>query len=82
MRCFNKDPSNRQFAAGCQSNWSYPSWPSHIDHLLIANELPDNLIEVKTLRMNDCLSSYDPDISDHLPVISTFRKHLVSFRLN
>jgi endonuclease/exonuclease/phosphatase family metal-dependent hydrolase len=75
---FINDSDNYQFAdaaiaAGSQSNWSYPSWPSHIDHILITNELIDNLIEVKTLRMNDCLSNYDPDISDHRPIMATFR---------
>ena len=26
-------------ADGSSSNWSYPSWPSHLDHILISNEL-------------------------------------------
>ena len=24
-------------------NWSYPTWPSHLDHILITNELFDEL---------------------------------------
>ncbi|RLD59490.1 MAG: hypothetical protein DRI97_00910, partial [Bacteroidetes bacterium] len=30
-----------EIAHGNESNWSYPSWPSHIDHILITNELFD-----------------------------------------
>ena len=30
-------------ATGNSSNWSYPSWPSHLDHILITNELLDYL---------------------------------------
>ena len=26
-------------ANGTSSNWSFPGWPSHIDHILISNEL-------------------------------------------
>ena len=75
---FIDDASNYKFAdadiaAGSQSNWSYPSWPSHIDHILISNELFDNLTEVKTLKMNECLSNYDADVSDHRPIMATFK---------
>ncbi|SVC64913.1 uncharacterized protein METZ01_LOCUS317767, partial [marine metagenome] len=42
------DPENYLFAdmdiaQGSSSSWSYPTWPSHIDHILITNELFDEL---------------------------------------
>jgi endonuclease/exonuclease/phosphatase family metal-dependent hydrolase len=49
--------------------WSYPSWPSHIDHILVTNELFDNLLETSTLKFEDCNSSYSSTISDHRPVL-------------
>lgn len=75
---FRTDVDNYLFAdaeieAGSQSNWSYPSWPSHLDHILITNELVDNLVAVKTLRLNVCLSNYLSVVSDHRPVMATFR---------
>jgi len=49
--------------------WSYPSWPSHIDHILITDELFDNLLETSTLKFEDCNSSYPSTVSDHRPVL-------------
>lgn len=67
---------NQSIANGSSSNWSYPSWPSHLDHILITNELfesfnhPNSSIE--TIKVDDYLpngfSDYDADISDHRPV--------------
>ena len=44
---FIKDDGNYQFvdmgiAFGSSENWSYPTWPSHLDHILISNELFDD----------------------------------------
>ena len=57
------------------ANWSYPSWPSHLDHIIISKHLYNNLIniylDVKTIRVDNYLGSfqiYDNIISDHLPV--------------
>ena len=40
------------------SNWSYPSWPSHLDHILITDELFDEYENegslVQTIRMEEC----------------------------
>lgn len=63
-------------ANGSSSNWSYPSWPSHIDHILITDELFSSFnhpaSEVLSIRIDDYLpngfSDYDTDISDHRPV--------------
>ena len=56
--------------------WSYPSWLSHLDHILITNELFDDLENdgstVETIRIDDYLpggwSQYESNISDHRPV--------------
>lgn len=57
--------------------WSYPSWPSHLDHILITNELFDDFqntgSRVKTIRVDDYLYNgwfeYESNVSDHRPVI-------------
>ena len=61
-------------ADGPSSNWSYPSWPSHIDHILISNELFLDFenSDILTFKVDDYLSggwnSYENYISDHRPV--------------
>ena len=63
-----------QIANGSSSNWSYPSWPSHLDHILITNELNNELSSglIETIPIDDFLpggfSTYDAIISDHMPV--------------
>ncbi|MBT6995679.1 hypothetical protein HN865_00250 [Candidatus Woesearchaeota archaeon] len=56
-----------------QSQWSYPRYPSHIDHILITNELFQNEQETKTLKIEDLLedswSEYYTILSDHRPVV-------------
>ena len=56
--------------------WSYPSWPSHIDHVLVtdqlfgASEKQNALIEVLPMHsvMDGGMYAYKRDLSDHLPV--------------
>lgn len=61
-------------ASGGSSNWSYPTWPSHLDHILITNELFDELdnSDVQTIKLDQYLNGgwneYDNNISDHRPV--------------
>ena len=61
-------------ANGASANWSFPGWPSHIDHILISNELFSDFenAQVATFKVDDYLSgglnSYDNFISDHRPV--------------
>ena len=64
-----------EIANGNISEWSYPSWPSHLDHILITNELFDefnNANYVQTLQLEESLhgewNEYDQYISDHRPV--------------
>ena len=62
-------------ALGSSANFSFPTWPSHLDHILISDELfsdfskPDS--EFSCIRIDDYMSSwsaYDYNISDHRPV--------------
>ena len=62
-------------AQGTSLNWSYPSWPSHLDHILITNELfldylnPNS--EISVIKIDDYMggwSNYDNNVSDHRPV--------------
>ena len=56
---------------------SYPSWGSHIDHILITDELfgasekAEALVEVVPLNtyLSGGMSAYYRDLSDHLPVL-------------
>ena len=78
-----EDPENYYFADteianGNSSDWSYPSWPSHLDHILVTNELFADLFnsDVQTMKIDDYLqggfNSYDQNISDHRPVAIKF----------
>jgi len=71
--CFIDDPDNYLFAdmiiaKGIPTWWSYPSYPSHIDHILITNELFDNLDTAMVYKAAPCYPEYDVNISDHRPV--------------
>ena len=65
-------------ASGSSSDWSYPSWPSHLDHILVTNELFDeyNNSDVLTIKIDDYLdggwNEYDYNVSDHRPVAISF----------
>ena len=62
-------------AYGPPSSWSYPGWPSHIDHIIISNEIYNNpLFSYSTAiplveDFFDISDDYDRYISDHRPVI-------------
>ena len=85
-----EDPENYYFADtdiayGNSSDWSFPSWPSHLDHVLITDELFDgiNTFEVQTIKIDDYLdggwNEYDQNISDHRPVAIKFSFSLIPF---
>ena len=61
-----------EIAQGNSSEWSFPNWPSHLDHILITNELFDNNSYTEVIRIDDFMnggfSEYDQNISDHRPV--------------
>ena len=76
---FINDEDNYYFADthianGPSSDWSFPNWPSHLDHILITNELFQGFTNelVFTFKIDDYLSGwseYDDYISDHRPVV-------------
>jgi len=62
-------------AQSTSANWSYPSWPSHLDHILITNELfqdfshPNSRVEV--IKLDEYMSgwnNYENNVSDHRPI--------------
>ena len=60
-------------AANSDEYWSFPSWPSHIDHICITNELFSNHQHTQTILIDQFLSNgfseYEQYISDHRPVV-------------
>tara|TARA_Y100001970_G_C14191349_1_gene835570 strand:- start:39 stop:1649 length:1611 start_codon:yes stop_codon:yes gene_type:complete len=62
-------------ANGSSQNWSYPSYPSHIDHILINQNLFDEYenSSVSTVKIDNYTGYSDySDISDHRPVMWKF----------
>jgi len=59
-------------AEGPSDNWSFPNWPSHLDHILVTNEILDFDIFTNTIKLDDYMiggwNKYDNYISDHRPV--------------
>ncbi|MEA1971711.1 MAG: endonuclease/exonuclease/phosphatase family protein [Candidatus Cloacimonadota bacterium] len=63
-------------ATGDDSDWSYPTWPSHLDHILITNELFDDFENsesyIQTIKIDEYISGgwwgYENNVSDHRPV--------------
>jgi endonuclease/exonuclease/phosphatase family metal-dependent hydrolase len=68
--------ADMDLAIGTSSEWSFPGWPSHLDHILITNELftefSNPSSEIRTIKVDDYLAGgladYDLNISDHRPV--------------
>ncbi len=68
---------DEDIAYGSEANWSYPGWPSHLDHILITNELFDNFNKqdalVMTVKIEEVLTGgwteYEKYVSDHRPVV-------------
>ena len=67
--------ADMQIALGNPTDFSYPTWPSHLDHILITNELfidfqnPNS--EIRCIKIDDYMNNwnqYDNNISDHRPV--------------
>jgi len=68
--------ADMEIAEGSSADWSYPWWPSHIDHILITNELFDEFVNggsaVQTIKIDEYMEGgfddYYENISDHRPV--------------
>lgn len=78
---FLQNPSEYAFAdmsiaEGASAGWSYPSWPSHLDHILISSELfgafSNPASQCQVIRLEEYFSggwnSYDYNVTDHRPV--------------
>ena len=81
--------ADMEIAQGDPLDWSFPNWPSHLDHILITNELFNgvNVFEVQTIKIDEYMtggwSEYDQNISDHRPVaIKIFISSLVIYDIN
>jgi endonuclease/exonuclease/phosphatase family metal-dependent hydrolase len=67
-------------AQGGVGQWSFPSWPSHLDHILISDELYSVLLsaetQIETIQIDDFFpggfNGYEDFVSDHLPVAIGF----------
>lgn len=67
--------ADMSIAEGSSNSWSYPTWPSHLDHIMISNELFDIFNEsaskCEIIKLDDYFSSwnsYENNVSDHRPV--------------
>jgi len=74
---FLNDPDNFLFADapiqnGSSNNWSYPSWPSHLDHILISNEFFNYDYYTSTWKADLEMTNYENYVSDHRPVVIRF----------
>lgn len=70
---FLEDPEHYWFAdmeiaLGSGLWWSYPDYPSHIDHILVTNELVPLIDTTLVVKASPCYPKYDANISDHRPV--------------
>lgn len=75
---FINDPGDFLFAdmdiaTGSPTWWSYPSWPSHIDHIIISDELFDRVDDISVFKADACYSLYPDLISDHRPLYISLR---------
>lgn len=68
--------ADTEIAKGDHKYWSYPDFGqfgSHIDHMLISNELFDDVVSISTLEFNECIDDYNYYISDHRPLLLTIK---------
>ncbi len=68
--------ADMEIANGDSNDWSYPSWPSHLDHILITDNLSsdfaDSTSSIDVIKIDECMTGgwndYEYYISDHRPV--------------
>ena len=77
FQMFFEDPqhylfSDYEIAQGNSDGWSFPNWPSHLDHILITDELFSTNHHTEVIMIDDFMNggfnSFDQNISDHRPV--------------
>ncbi len=72
-----------QIALGSSSDWSFPNWPSHLDHILVSDELFEELAysHVETIKLDQYIdggwNEYDYNISDHRPVFMQLAQNVI-----
>ena len=71
---FINDDSSYRFAdmaiaLGSGLWWSYPSWPSHIDHIMVTDELFESIDTTMVIKASPCYPEYEEVISDHRPLM-------------
>ena len=70
-------------ALGSSSDWSFPNWPSHLDHILVSDELFEELAysQVETIKLDQYIdggwNEYDYNISDHRPVFMKLAQNMI-----
>lgn len=68
--------ADMRIAESSSSGWSYPDWPSHLDHILMTNELFEQVEQdgssCEVIRLDNHFSGgfneYENKVSDHRPV--------------
>ena len=67
--------ADMEIAQGSSVDWSFPTWPSHLDHILITNEIVDDFQNLNSLvsviRIDDYMggwNNYENNVSDHRPI--------------
>jgi endonuclease/exonuclease/phosphatase family metal-dependent hydrolase len=81
FQMFLDDPDHYRFAdmaiaEGPAGDWSYPAWPSHLDHILITDELFEKFDQestsIESIKLEEYYESgwtaYENSVSDHRPV--------------
>ncbi len=71
---FSSDSIHYRFADGDiirndPVDGSFPSWPSHLDHIIVSDEIFKNTLPAICIKPDLCDSTYFTIISDHRPVL-------------
>jgi endonuclease/exonuclease/phosphatase family metal-dependent hydrolase len=72
--------ADMDIAEDSEALWSYPQWPSHLDHILLSEEFIDIFknakTEVQVVPLHHFffggLSEMDDALTDHLPIVISF----------
>lgn len=77
--------ADMDIALGPNSGWSYPTWPSHLDHIMVTDEMFEDLNDPTTsVSVIDVATEmggwyyYEQYVSDHRPVAMSIRLNPLS----